>query len=80
MRKRSELFFSFILVPLDFIALVSAFVVAYIIRVKLDGRPVAHPISAILFLKISLLVLPIWILIFALSGLYNLSNLRGRFS
>ena len=80
MRKRSELFFSFILVPLDFIALVSAFVVAYIIRVKLDGRPVAHPIGALLFLKISLLILPIWILIFALSGLYNLSNLRGRFS
>lgn len=78
MRKRSELFFSFILVPVDFIALTSAFVVAYILRVKLAATPVAHPIGALLFLKLSLLVLPLWILIFALSGLYNLSNLRGR--
>jgi exopolysaccharide biosynthesis polyprenyl glycosylphosphotransferase len=80
MRKRSELFFSLILVPVDYLALVSAFVVAYILRVKIDGRPVAHPISAIAFLKLSLLVLPIWILIFALVGLYSQSNLRARLS
>jgi hypothetical protein len=35
MRKRSELFFSVILVPLDFLALLAAFVAAYIIRVKI---------------------------------------------
>lgn len=80
MRKRSELIFSLILVPLDYLALVAAFVVAYIIRVKLDGRPVAHPIAALTYLKIALLALPIWILIFALVGLYNQSNLRGRLS
>lgn len=78
MRKRSELFFSLILVPIDFVALTAAFVLAYIIRVKLDGRPVAHPIEALIFLKISLIILPIWIIIFALSGLYSLSSLRGR--
>jgi exopolysaccharide biosynthesis polyprenyl glycosylphosphotransferase len=78
MRKRSELVFSLILVPLDFIALVAAFVLAYIIRVKLEGRPVAHPIPAQDFLQVLLIVLPVWILIFALSGLYNQSNLRGR--
>ena len=78
MRKRSELFFSFILVPLDFLALVAAFVTAFILRVKIDGRPVAHPISAMHFLEIALIVLPIWILIFSFTGLYNLSNLRGR--
>ena len=78
MRKRSELFFSLIMVPLDFLALVAAFVAAYIIRVKLTGRPVAHPIAAIDFLHILLVVLPVWILIFALAGLYNQSNRRGR--
>jgi exopolysaccharide biosynthesis polyprenyl glycosylphosphotransferase len=78
MRKRSELFFSVILVPLDFLALLAAFVVAYIIRVKLEGRPVAYPIAALVFLKFVLILLPIWILIFALSGLYTQSNLRGR--
>lgn len=79
MRKRSELIFSLILVPLDYLALVAAFVSAYILRVKLDFRPVAHPIAALTFLKIALLLLPVWILIFALAGLYNQSNLRRRF-
>ena len=78
MRKRSELIFGLILVPVDFLALITAFVAAYIIRVQLDGRPVSHPIAGLVYLKISLLVLPIWLLIFAFSGLYSLSNLRGR--
>ncbi len=78
MRKRSELLFGLILVPVDFLSLITAFVAAYIIRVRLDGRPVAHPIPAHVYLEISLLVLPIWLLIFAFSGLYSLSNLRGK--
>jgi exopolysaccharide biosynthesis polyprenyl glycosylphosphotransferase len=80
MRKRSEFFFSIILVPLDFLALLAAFVVAYIIRVRLEDKPVAYPIPAIEFLQISLILIPVWILIFALSGLYVQSNLRGRWS
>jgi exopolysaccharide biosynthesis polyprenyl glycosylphosphotransferase len=78
MRKRSELFFSVILLPLDFLALLGAFVLAFIIRVKLEGKPVAHPVPAIEFLQIILILLPVWILIFALSGLYSQSSLRGR--
>ena len=80
MRKRSELFFSLILVPVDCLALLSAFVAAYIVRVKVVETPVAHPISAMTFLKISLFVLPIWIIIFAFVGLYSQSNLRARLS
>jgi exopolysaccharide biosynthesis polyprenyl glycosylphosphotransferase len=78
MRKRSELFFSVILVPLDFLALLSAFVAAYVIRVKLEDKPVAHPIAAIDFVHVLLILLPLWIIIFALSGLYAQSSLRGR--
>jgi exopolysaccharide biosynthesis polyprenyl glycosylphosphotransferase len=78
MRKRSELLFSVVLVPLDFLALLGAFVAAYIIRVKLDDKPVAHPIAAMEFLQVLMIVLPVWILIFALSGLYSQSSLRGR--
>lgn len=80
MRKRSEFFFSIILVPIDFLALMGAFVLAYIIRVKLEGRPVAHAIAAMDFVQIILVLLPVWILIFALSGLYSQTNLRGRWS
>lgn len=78
MRKRSELIFSLILVPVDVAALLNAFVAAYLIRVRLDHRPVAYPISGIDFLKLAIIVMPVWILIFAFSGLYSQSNLRGR--
>lgn len=78
MQKRSELFFNLILLPVDFIAIVSAFVLAYAIRVKVDARPVHYPLGIHLFLSIFLLIVPVWILIFALSGMYNLSGLRGR--
>jgi FlaA1/EpsC-like NDP-sugar epimerase len=80
MRKRSELFFSVILVPVDFLSLLTAFVCAYIYRVKLEGRPVAHAIPAHEFLQMVLILVPVWILIFALTGLYAQSNLRGRWS
>lgn len=79
MRKRSELIFSILLLPVDFFAIISAFALAYIIRVQLEGRPVANPdVGGLLFIKIFLLIVPVWILIFALSGLYNLGNIRSR--
>ena len=78
MRKRSELFFNTLLLPIDFLAVMGAFILAYYVRVKLTGRPVANPLGIVLFLKISLLIIPVWIIIFALSGLYNLTSLRGR--
>lgn len=78
MRKKSELAFNIAQVPLDFLMITGAFVLAYIIRVKIDGRPVTDPIRAVLFLKIILFIIPVWLLIFSLSGLYNLSSQRGR--
>lgn len=78
MRKRSELFFSLALLPIDFVAIFSAFIAAYALRVKIDMRPVAHPLGIVFFLKIFLLIIPVWIIFFAISGLYNMSSLRGR--
>lgn len=78
MQKNSELFFNLILLPIDFIAVMGAFVLAYVIRVKLTDKPVTNPLGIILFLKVFIFIVPVWILIFALSGLYNLSGLRGK--
>jgi exopolysaccharide biosynthesis polyprenyl glycosylphosphotransferase len=78
MRKKSELLFSLLLLPIDFLAILSAFIAAYALRVKVDIRPVAHPLGIEFFLKIFLVIIPIWILLFALSGLYSQSSLRGR--
>lgn len=79
MRKRSELVFSLLQLPIDFMAILAAFVAAYALRVKIQTEhPVAHPLGFIFFLKIFLLIIPVWVLLFALSGLYNMSSLRGR--
>lgn len=79
MRKRSELLFSLLLLPIDFAAILSAFIAAYAIRVKIEDRPVTYPLGIEFFLQVFLLIIPIWILIFAITGLYNQSSLRGRF-
>lgn len=79
MRKKSELIFNALLPFVDFVAIVSAFVFAYIIRVRIDRRPVPFPTRGIVYLKIFLVLLPVWIFIFALLGLYSLSNIRSRF-
>ncbi len=80
MRKKSELLFSLVLLPIDFLAILTSFIAAYALRVKIDIRPVAYPLGIEFFLKIFLLIIPIWILFFALSGLYSQSALRGRLS
>lgn len=60
-------------------ALAAAFIGAYLIRSKLYTAPVAHPISATTYIDIFLALLPFWILIFALLGLYNNSIHENRF-
>jgi len=67
------------LVAGDFLALIAAFIGAYFIRAQ-SAVPVAHPISGRTYVYIFLAVLPFWILIFALLGLYNSSIYERRFS
>lgn len=62
----------------DFLALIAAFVGAFVIRAA-SNTPVAHPISAHTYFYVFLGVLPFWILIFALLGLYNSNIYEYRF-
>lgn len=78
MKKRSELFFSLVLIPVDFLMMVSGFVLAYLVRVHLYSTPVAIPVGGYHYLKILLIVMPVWIILFALSGLYNLQSTHSR--
>jgi len=71
MKSNASLVYNMFLVLGDFFALVAAFVGAFIIRAQ-SATPVAHPISGHTYLYIFLGVLPFWILIFGLLGLYNL--------
>jgi exopolysaccharide biosynthesis polyprenyl glycosylphosphotransferase len=82
MKSNSSLLYSFILVVGDFLALVSAFVAAYILRVSINitDRPVSETVYSASYLQIFLTLLPFWILIFALLGLYGSSIQEKRFS
>lgn len=79
MKSNASLVYGLILVVGDFLALVAGFVAAYIIRGPLSNIPVATPIPATEYLKIFLLLLPFWLLIFGLLGLYSSSIQEKRF-
>lgn len=64
----------------DFLALVAAFVGAYILRVTLDARPLIEAIPARSYLGVFLALLPFWLIIFGLLGLYNSNIYEKRFS
>lgn len=76
--KRSELIFTFLLVPIDALMLIISFVVAYYLR-KYQGEIVEFwPFAD--YIRFVLTVLPFWIIIFALEGLYDIKRPRSSFS
>ncbi len=79
--KKSELFFSLLLLPLDYLMIFLAGISAYYIRfadVTTDIRPAIFSDSLPMgpYLKIVLFVAFLWLIIFALSGLYNVKSAR----
>ena len=67
MKHSASLLFSFILLVGDFLALVAAFTLAYIIRVKLDDRPLLEPITANGYIAVVAVLLIFWLIIYASS-------------
>ena len=73
--KKSELVFTAILVPLDFLMLVLASLAAYFLRFNpsiVEIRPVIFDLQLKYYLTIVFFVAISWILIFAISGLYSI--------
>src|SRR5688572_21539264 len=64
----------------DFVVLLLAFTVSYIVRVKLTNAPLAQPVYALDYLKIFLSLLPFWLMLFAFLGLYNKEVYENRTS
>ncbi|HSX30373.1 MAG TPA: sugar transferase [Candidatus Saccharimonadales bacterium] len=79
MKSNASLVYNLCLVVGDFLALVAAFVGAFFIRSQ-SAAPVPHPISIHTYFYVFLGVLPFWLLIFALLGLYNSNIYERRFS
>ena len=77
--KRSELFFSAMQVPVDFLMIVLAAISAFAIRnvpELLALKPKLYSFSFESYIKIIFIVAPFFILIYALEGLYNIRATR----
>ncbi len=80
MKSNSSLLYNVFLIIGDFFSILLAFVVAYILRVSLDHHRVAHSISGYTYIQAFFILVPIWILIFALIGLYRSDLTEKRFT
>jgi len=80
MKNNASLIYNICLVIGDFLALVAAFIGAFVLRVSISNVPISHPITARTYLGYFLIVLPFWILIFGLLGLYSQHIYEKRFT
>lgn len=71
MNDRWSQIYRVLLVLGDFFVLLLGFVLAYIIRVRLDDKPLGEQVAAFTYLEIFLILLPFWLVLFAYLGLYN---------
>lgn len=78
MQHRNSQFYSFVLIIADFVVLITAFALAYVVRVHYDPRPLLYNIYAFDYFMSFLAIVPFWILIFALIGLYQPSTYNRR--
>lgn len=79
MKNNASLIYAAFLIVGDFLALIAAFTSAYVLRVKVDDRPLIQQIPAETYLYAFLAVLPLWIAVHALIGLYHQNTYQNRF-
>jgi exopolysaccharide biosynthesis polyprenyl glycosylphosphotransferase len=80
MKNNASFVYSFFLVVGDALALAAAFVGAYLLRVSLDNRPLAYPVHATTYATLFIVMVPFWIIIFGLLGLYTRNIYEKRFN
>lgn len=80
MSRRNTKFYSLILILADTFFLLTAFVGAYALRVQYDSRPLLNDVYALDYLYAILLIIPFWILVFALLDLYKPAVYNRRLS
>jgi len=77
MPSKNTKFYSLLLIVADFVVLLGAFGIAYILRVQYDPRPLLTQVYAVEYVTTFLLIIPFWLIIFAALGLYH-SNTYNR--
>jgi exopolysaccharide biosynthesis polyprenyl glycosylphosphotransferase len=80
MKNNTSLVYNFCLVLGDALAIIAAFVAAYLLRVTLSHTVLSAQVHSRDYVIALVSLLPFWILIFGLLGLYNARNYDRRFS
>jgi exopolysaccharide biosynthesis polyprenyl glycosylphosphotransferase len=80
MKNNASIIYNFCLIIGDALAITLAFSVAYILRVTVNHTPISADVHAHSYLTLVVSLLPFWILIFGLLGLYNARVYDKRFS
>lgn len=78
--KKSDLFFAFIQLPVDIIMTISAFALAYYLRINLEVVPALSDIGIREYLRYCFYLMPIWIALFSLNGLYRIKAANSFFA
>jgi exopolysaccharide biosynthesis polyprenyl glycosylphosphotransferase len=78
MTRRNSKLYSLIIILVDALVLITAFVLAYVARVQYDPRPLLQNIYAYDYLFAFLLIVPAWIAVFGLIGLYQPATYNRR--
>lgn len=76
--KRSELFFTFLQIPVDLMMILGAFVAAYFLRTVFEFVPIVYVEPFGSFVKFVIMTLPIWFASFVFAGLYSLKERYGK--
>lgn len=74
------MFYAFFLIVADFVTLLAAFTIAYTLRVKFDPRPLVAQVPAIEFIEVILWIVPVWLIVHAMLGLYSRDVFEKRLS
>ena len=80
MKNNASLVYNLCLIVGDALAITVAFTIAYILRVTLSHQPLSASVQAHSYITILVSLLPFWILIFGVLGLYNYRVYEKRFS
>ena len=78
MTRRNSKLYSFTLMLVDALVLIAAFVLAYVARVTFDTRPLVNEVYALEYVFAFLLIVPFWIAVFGLLGLYQPKTYNRR--
>lgn len=77
--KKFALLFTIILVPLDFLMIIMAALSAYFLRIGsfvTEIKPIIYTLSFGTYISYSILISLVWLIIFALAGLYKIKSTR----